>query len=447
VNTGAPEQPGTTPATPKKEPKVFKVWLYGHNWPVYPMDCRGRDIFRVKYKVDGKVVKKTFPSRKLAKEYAKSLLRERHGTAESKIHLTDDEKRDWQAAVNVKKQAGIRASLETVVRHYADLAKIVGDEALLTDVARKYAEGRGKGGTPITVAVLRDDYLAHLKKKERSERYIEAQRSHTGQFTKKAGDVMSDRVTRELLQDFIDKKKDEDGKNVDARTKKNLLDAVKAMMTFGKSQRRVPADWDEADHVVLPSEKPKLVRMYTAEELKKLLAGAPKKFKPVLALGAFAGLRSSEIELLEWKHVRVLEKNEKDQIIMLDVDVTDEASKRTVQICKTLRNWLPVGFKFQGGKIWNGSHDAFYRAQQVAAKSAGVEWKNNALRHTCISARVALTGDVPRVAYESGNSVQIIKTNYLGLLTPSEAAAWFAVDRVLVGKYEWQLERRKHSNR
>ena len=52
---------------------------------------------------------------------------------------------------------------------------------------------------------------------------------------------MSDGITREVLQGFIDSKK-----KVDPRTKKNLLDAVKAMMTFGKSIRNVPVEWEEA---------------------------------------------------------------------------------------------------------------------------------------------------------------------------------------------------------
>ena len=77
--------------------------------------------------------------------------------------------------------------------------------------------------------------------------------------------------------------------------------------------------------------------------------------------------------------------------------------------------------------------------QQDVSKTAGVKWQQNALRHTCISAKVARTKNVPQVAYESGNSVAVIKKHYLDLMTPSEAGAWFAITRSAVGQYEDEL--------
>jgi integrase len=210
------------------------------------------------------------------------------------------------------------------------------------------------------------------------------------------------------------------------------------MMRFGLSQRHVPREWDEADHVVMPAVKPIKVKTYTAEELKKLLAAAPNNFRPILALGAFAGIRSSELELLDWKHIRLVEADERDRIITLDVDVTEESSKRSVPICETLHGFLAPSLK-HNGRIWTGRHDDFYRMQQEIAEKAGVAWKQNALRHTCISARVAVTRNVAQVAYESGNSVAVIKRHYLDLLSPSIAQAWFAITRSVVLDYQDEL--------
>ena len=417
-----------------KPKKRIIVKLHGHEWPVYPCKTRNTVIYRVFHRVNGERKPKTFMKLADAKADAKSLLKEVYGKADSAIHITSDEKRDWQASMAHMKAAGLRCGLETAIRHYCDLVKIVGHEGLLTDVARQYAESRGKTGVPIKLAALRDDYLAALTKRGCSERHIEAQRSHTGQFVKSIGDVMTDQVTREKIQTFIDSKK-----GVDPRTKKNLLAATKAMMSFGKSTRSVPKEWEEADHVVVPVVKPKQVQTYTADELKRLLAAAPKKFSHILALAAFTGIRSSELELLEWKHIRLLEDKPDDQIIKLDVDVTEEASKRTIPITDTLRNWIAPPFKREG-KLWTGTHDEFYITQQEIAKKAGVKWKQNALRHTCISAKVALTKDVPRVAYESGNSVAVIKKYYLDLFTPSVAEEWFSVTRTAVAEEERKME-------
>ena len=323
-----------------------------------------------------------------------------------------------------------------MVRHYCDLAKIVGHASLLTDVARTFAESRGKTGTPIKLSTLRDAYLVALKQQNLSKRYIDAQRSNTGQFLKHAEEVMSDRVTREELQAFLVSKK-----GVDARTKLNLLEANRAMMRFGQSQRYVPREWDEADHVVTPVERPKAVRIYTAEELKKLLA-APRSYSPILALQAFAGLRSSEVELLGWKHIRLMEDNKRDRIIKLDGDVTEQSSIRSAEICETLRGLL-VGAQKREGGIWTGKHDEFYRIKQQAAEKAGIAWKRNARRHTYISARVAKTRDVGQVTYASGNSVEVIKNYYLDLLTLSVAEAWFAVTRSVVHHHEPEPNQKK----
>ena len=74
-------------------------------------------------------------------------------------------------------------------------------------------------------------------------------------------------------------------------------------------------------------------------------------------------------------------------------------------------------------------------------------WQHNALRHTCISAKIALSRNVPQVAYESGNSTYIITKHYLNLLPPSAAEAWFAVTRLAVARYEEELESTKAQNR
>lgn len=421
-----PSAPGLITRNPCRQKKAIEVSLHGHTWMVYPMKAREQTIYRVYHRVNGKRHAKNFSTLAKAKADAKSLLRDFYDKGDNKIHLTDEEKLDWQAAMKILKEAGIRNGLETVTRHYSDLVKVVGHASLLTDVARKYAESQGQSCKAVKLSALRDAYVETMKKRNLSKRYIDAQRSHTGQFLKHAGERMSDEITREVIQNFIDSKK-----GFDARTRLNLLDAIRSLMKFGKSQRYVPREWDEADNVITPPEKQKLIRTYTAEELKKLLAAASPGFRPILALQAFAGLRSSEVEGLDWKHIRLMEEDPRDRIIKLDVDVTEEASKRSVPIRDTLYGFLAPYLKSEG-KLWTGKHHAFYRQQQKIAKKAGLQWKANALRHTCVSARVAETRSIAQVAYECGNSVEVIKRHYLDLMTPSMADAWFSTTRKVV---------------
>jgi hypothetical protein len=54
-------------------------------------------------------------------------------------------------------------------------------------------------------------------------------------------------------------------------------------------------------------------------------------------------------------------------------------------------------------------------------------WRQNALRHSFISYRVAETGDVARTSLEAGNSPKIVFRNYREVVDGEEAKAWFAI--------------------
>jgi hypothetical protein len=61
------------------------------------------------------------------------------------------------------------------------------------------------------------------------------------------------------------------------------------------------------------------------------------------------------------------------------------------------------------------------------AQAIPFEWKQNALRHSFITYRVADTQDINRVALEAGNSPQMIFRHYRELATPEQARSWFAI--------------------
>ena len=54
-------------------------------------------------------------------------------------------------------------------------------------------------------------------------------------------------------------------------------------------------------------------------------------------------------------------------------------------------------------------------------------WPDNALRHSAISYRLALTRDLPRVATEAGNSPAIVQRHYAELVKPEAARRFFGI--------------------
>ena len=178
-----------------------------------------------------------------------------------------------------------------------------------------------------------------------------------------------------------------------------------------------------------------IVPRKTVAELRRLLAAAKDSFKPLIALQAFAGLRSAEVMRLDWSNVKLSRGH-----IELGADKTKTAARRLVPISANLREWLAEHAK-KTGKVFPHGRAYFHELQrdtaaatetQADAKTkrgalAPVEWKQNALRHSFISYHVAETGDVPRVALESGNSPAMIFTHYRELVTPDDALQWFAI--------------------
>ncbi|HZC59172.1 MAG TPA: hypothetical protein VE154_04190 [Chthoniobacterales bacterium] len=61
------------------------------------------------------------------------------------------------------------------------------------------------------------------------------------------------------------------------------------------------------------------------------------------------------------------------------------------------------------------------------ARMTGIPWRRNALRHSFCSYRVAITGDIPLVSIECGNSVQMIKRCYWDVKHFDERLRWFGI--------------------
>jgi integrase len=162
------------------------------------------------------------------------------------------------------------------------------------------------------------------------------------------------------------------------------------------------------------------IEIYTPVEIGKLLNAAPKEFLPFVALGAFAGLRTAEIERLEWSDIR-------EGFIHISADKAKTASRRLVPIPPNLALWLAECGDKNTGRIWNENANDLKDWRAATVKSAATPWKDNALRHSFISYRLADIQNAAQVALEAGNSAKVIFKHYRELVKPADAQLWFAV--------------------
>jgi integrase len=149
-----------------------------------------------------------------------------------------------------------------------------------------------------------------------------------------------------------------------------------------------------------------------------LMRAAPAALIPVLAIGAFAGLRAAEIARLDWSAVDLGRR-----IIELRAGQAKTASRRIVPISDNLAAWLSP-LERQGLVV--PEKVVFVKITKLA-KSLGLEWPHNALRHSYISYRIAVVQSAAQVALEAGNSPTIIFKHYRELVTKESADLWFSI--------------------
>jgi integrase len=144
---------------------------------------------------------------------------------------------------------------------------------------------------------------------------------------------------------------------------------------------------------------------------------------PYVAIGLFAGLRSAELLRLDWSAVKFTERS-----IIIGANVAKKRSRRVVEINDTLAGWLPGCAKTKGPVVELPDQRTLYKRLAELATAAGLQkWADNGLRHSCASYSLALTGDAVRVAYQLGNSADMIHRHYKALVTKADAERFWAL--------------------
>ena len=137
----------------------------------------------------------------------------------------------------------------------------------------------------------------------------------------------------------------------------------------------------------------------------------------------------AEFLRLDWSDVH-LERG----LVSVRAEQAKTAARRSIPLCKTgcelLRPlWTcsgKVAHYSQENKFTEAAKNAVnQRRKSVLGISDRFTWKRNALRHSFCSYRLAILRDVGKVAYEAGNSPNMIHKHYHELVTKEDAQLWF----------------------
>ena len=315
---------------------------------------------------------------------------------------------------------GINIPLSQVAREYADAYKTLGRQPLIVEAAKHYAahlEKQKNMHAPVKFPAVVDEFLKAITAKGRSPRYIEDCTSRLSRAAKAFRGYIQ-RSTAPDIEAWLDSIK------AAGRTRNNYRATLCTLFSFARSRGYLPRnERTEAEMTMKASDRGGDIGIYTPKELAVMLTGIDAKFLPLVALGAFVGLRTAEIHRLDWQDI-----DRHGGHIVVGKHKAKTGQRRIVPILPALKAWLlPIGNK-SGPVIPRYSGDApLLRAFRQALEPFKVKMVHNGLRHSFATYRLAAIQSADQVALEMGNSPRKLFQNYRELATKAQAERWFSV--------------------
>jgi integrase len=165
----------------------------------------------------------------------------------------------------------------------------------------------------------------------------------------------------------------------------------------------------------------------TPEEAERLLNAAEPSVLPFIAIGMFAGLRTSERDEVEWKHLRF---DDPEPYIDLPKSISKTGERRMIPIQPALMAFLAPFIKKQGriAPLTCNGNVGYQNAWERSVKAAGLwPWSENRLRDSFCSYRYRATGSAEITSEEDGHSVQVMIDCYRKLVTKEAADRFWSI--------------------
>src|SRR5262245_33939608 len=266
-----------------------------------------------------------------------------------------------------------------------------------------------------TFAELAAEVLEAKRRDGRAPMYLADLRKRLTRFCRDFGNRPIASVTVEEVDNWLR------DLPLSTKSRANYRANIGVMFSYAVSRRML--DYNP----ILHTAKPKLVdippEIFVVDELRGILEAANRvcpDVLPMLALGAFAGLRDAEIKRLEWNEVDLARGH-----IEVKAAKAKSARRRIVPMQPNLAAWLSPYAGMKGRLAPVGARKKLDRVRKAAGLA---RWPNNGLRHSFASYRLAAVHDAPRVAGELGHtSPQMLYSTYRELVLPEEAERYWKI--------------------
>lgn len=306
-------------------------------------------------------------------------------------------------------------TLAAAIDEWASARRTAG-EVPLSDAVRFYAANRADLFAVRSNVQVAAEFVESLKRKGVSDIYVRNATGTLKRFTDAVAGNIAD-VTAADINRFLDGLT-----KLGPVTKNGIRRNLVTMFGFAKKQGYLHPDRktvaEQTDSFKVPEKE---IAIFTPDEMERILLAAHARILPLIAIGGFAGIRSAEVERLNWEDI----KWDRGHIEIAGWK-SKTAARRLVPLPDNLKAWLAPWREETGPILSISDASGALGDTAVKAKIPG-GWRQNALRHSFISYRVAETGDVARTSLEAGNSPKMIFRHYREIVDEEATKAWWSI--------------------
>ena len=277
-----------------------------------------------------------------------------------------------------------------------------------------------------TAVELVDELLKIKEADGASERYLSDLRSRLTQFAQCFnGKPVAEITTREVdewLRSLSDK---ETGKRLAATTRNNFRRVL--IVAFNFARERGYSAGNPAEKSARAKVVESAIGILTVEQTARLLESAAPELVPLIAIGAFAGLRRAELERLDWREIDL-----HAGLIEVTAKKAKSARRRFVRVQTNLAKWLQPYRQLSG----NVTPPKYRELLDGAREAARIErWPHNALRHSFASYHLAHFKDAAALALELGHTnSNLVFQHYRQLVAPTQATRYWKIAPAPAGR-------------
>jgi integrase len=358
---------------------------------IFPLKIKGVDSWRVVTpKTGGGRWVKTFRDEKKARGFYEQQYDLVRNAGVAGFSLSEHQRVDAKAALEILTPFG--ATLQQAAQFYALQHEATVESQTVTEATRKLLGAKKADGM--------------------SARYLKDLRNRLDRFAETFGERKIRELTAPEIAEWLR------GLGLAPVTRNTFYLRVSALFSYA-----VECGW-ASNNPLGKNMKAKVIDsepgVLTPQQFAKLLEVASSETLPYWTIGGFAGLRSRELERLEWHDIDF-----GDKVVEVTPLKSKTASKRHVTMLPPLVAWL-TPYRGRTGHICPVNLRTKLEADR--ARAGITNWPSNALRHSFASYHLAHFQDAAKLALELGHSdSDMIFDHYRRRVRANVASTWWAI--------------------